>query len=111
MDNPPEDMLHSDFISLQNTYNTLMTKKVLFYQGLKGIITYPDVIHLIKMKSGKIVYFKGEYSQAGYPKLYYFRPWSIPFMGVTTNLAGGFEGISSKDFVHSLMNGIGFDKK
>ena len=111
LDNPPEDLLHRDYVAYQKQYNALVTEKVRFYRGLKHIVSDLHKIQLLKLETGKIVYFKGEYSEANYPQLYYFSPFEIPFMAITTNIGRGFEVISSKDFVHSLMNGIGFDKR
>ncbi|MBU1046942.1 hypothetical protein KKH36_04165 [Patescibacteria group bacterium] len=88
-----------------------MTEKVRFYKGLKEIVSDPNTVHLIKLETGKIVYFKGGWSDANHPQFYYFSPWCIPSMAITTNGAIGYENLSKKDFVNSLMNGIGFDKK
>lgn len=109
LDNPPDDILHSKYKKFEEHYHRLIDWKTSFYLGLKNILEKPRV-RLLKLATGKIVYFLDEWSDAGHPKFYYFGKWSLPVMGVTTSRGLKCLDLSKKEFIHSLMDGKGFDE-
>ena len=86
-----------------------MNQKTTFYQGLKEIFTNSK-IELLKLTTGRIVYFLGEYSDADHPRYYYFKRFQCPFSSITTSDNIEYKELSKKEFVHSLMKGEGFDE-
>ena len=104
IDHPQPDRLLCDHLSMEERLKELMTEKVRNYLAIKRIIEAGHQllkieINAIKTKGVKIGYFKGGWSEAGHPEIYY----GISCFPITTARNANFTEISPSEFMEKLL--------
>lgn len=104
IDHPELGRLLCDHLSMEKRFKELINEKVRNYLAIKRIIEdgyqlLKIEINAIKTKGVKTGYSKGEWSEAGHPKIYY-GIFSFP---ITTARNANFTEISPKEFMEELL--------
>jgi len=110
--NPEPGRLLTEHRNLEKQLKNLSDAKVSLYEEIKGIIK--SGCQLLQRKDNKwVCYFKGNHSEAGHPKIYYFRYDEFLFnvhstSPITTSRDVEFKEFTPKEFMDKLMSGEGF---
>lgn len=105
--NPKPNRLHSDHISLKEQFKEMDNdRKLEAYRFLRFYAISPEEVQFVKGKtSGQYAIFRGERTEANYPRLLFFQKHDeqmrLPVFPIAS--AEEFEEIPVKDFVLAVL--------